>query len=696
MATLKDVKFLQGSYSKITTAATNNSNAVLVSTDKAVAALGGNLFYGQPTLEYANGQITLRGVSGDTTSAELGKITITDLTKDKFLESASYVVLTKEDGKFYEGETEVTQTGLTAGDTLKLVFKTTESGKNDETETVYVPLANLINNEELLNKIAELNAEITSTDGTNVSVKVTEVDGKITAVNVTDSYASVTRSGTTSTSGTPNESAALDVANGSKLAIGSDIEKVAQYAADKVTEEKHRVDKKIADLGGDVTSDDASVVSVEVKTVAGQVNDVIVTTKSAGVNREGDAAGTRVLSASSNTGAVTGADIATIKGYVDDVVSDSTSSLSVVAAGDDYITASVDASNNKQINVSADVQKLTYTNGNGSTDSTLTGTEKSLVDGADVALKVSSFVNARIGEEIAKLDATESGETKDSFIKVTVDEVDGVLTAVTVEDTVVEVSAATSENKGLAEASDVKAYVDAAAAKATSKVAEKTDGHVTVSTSTDETDGSVTYTISENDIQSESAYTEDKKTFVTAATVNGVNATATTSASGASLAVTIEGKDIAVGNDIVSGENTTFIESTETLDAALQSIVDEVLANEEVASEAISALASAAGVKKEDGKIGYNQHSDDSIIGGAINLDAADVALANAIRDLQATAGALEGENAIEVTKQAGEATKVSLKLNTANTTSVTETTGGIQLTNDTNGLGATLYWGSF
>lgn len=34
-------------------------------------------------------------------------------------------------------------------------------------------------------KIADLDAEVTSTDGTNVQVKVTEVDGKITAVNVT-------------------------------------------------------------------------------------------------------------------------------------------------------------------------------------------------------------------------------------------------------------------------------------------------------------------------------------------------------------------------------------------------------------------------------------------------------------------------------------------------------------------------------
>lgn len=54
-------------------------------------------------------------------------------------------------------------------------------------------------NAAIATAIAELGAEITSTDGTKVAVKVTEVDGKITAVNVTETdIASAALLGTTS------------------------------------------------------------------------------------------------------------------------------------------------------------------------------------------------------------------------------------------------------------------------------------------------------------------------------------------------------------------------------------------------------------------------------------------------------------------------------------------------------------------
>lgn len=74
----------------------------------------------------------------------------------------------------------------------------------------------------------------------------------------------------------------------------------------------------------------------------------------------------------------------------------------VSASGDEYVAAS--ASNNA-VTVSADVQSLTYTAGTGGNVSTLTGTANSLVDGADVASKVSSFVNQRITEELAWIEA---------------------------------------------------------------------------------------------------------------------------------------------------------------------------------------------------------------------------------------------------------------------------------------------------
>ena len=94
----------------------------------------------------------------------------------------------------------------------------------------------------------------------------------------------------------------------------------------------------------------------------------------------------------------------------------------VTAEGDNYITAN--AAGNK-VTVRADVQDLTVTSSAGG--STITGTEGSLVDGAKVANKVAAFTNARISEEIAKLDVSKVGEDGKFITKVS--EVDGKIAA---------------------------------------------------------------------------------------------------------------------------------------------------------------------------------------------------------------------------------------------------------------------------
>lgn len=118
-----------------------------------------------------------------------------------------------------------------------------------------------------------------------------------------------------------------------------------------------------------------------------------------------------------------GVKLAGVKKAIDDAVA----AKNVTAVGDDYITAR--ASGN-QVSVSADVQGLTVTSDPGA-DSTIAGVEKSLVDGKEVANKVASFTNARIREEIAKLDAdiTSTGGAK---VTVEVNETDGKITAVNV------------------------------------------------------------------------------------------------------------------------------------------------------------------------------------------------------------------------------------------------------------------------
>lgn len=105
--------------------------------------------------------------------------------------------------------------------------------------------------------------------------------------------------------------------------------------------------------------------------------------------------------------------IPAIKQYVDAQTTD----LAVTAQGDNYITATQDAQNNKKINVSADVQALTAdagTPGEYAADGsqtkapvagTLSGTTNSLADGADIAAKVKTYVDGAIAIEAARSDA---------------------------------------------------------------------------------------------------------------------------------------------------------------------------------------------------------------------------------------------------------------------------------------------------
>ncbi len=96
------------------------------------------------------------------------------------------------------------------------------------------------------NAVKALDKASATVDGTNVHVAYKEEDGIVTIESVTEDYATVNRTPTTSVEGTPITDAAITVTDGTKLVTGADLEKVAAYAADKVAEEQHRVDDKIA------------------------------------------------------------------------------------------------------------------------------------------------------------------------------------------------------------------------------------------------------------------------------------------------------------------------------------------------------------------------------------------------------------------------------------------------------------------
>lgn len=201
---------------------------------------------------------------------------------------------------------------------------------------------------------------------------------------------------------------------------------------------------------------------------------------------------------------------------VQDAINAAVAGKNVEAEGDAYITAT--AAGNK-VSIKADVQGLTVTTTSGG-DSTIAGVEKSLVDGKEVADKVAAFTNARIGEEIAKLDATVGGTTvaDGKHVAVQIVEADGKLTDIAINEkdiasagTLATVKTAQETNTallaGIPTDKKVIGYVDeavaAAKAAATTKVVKGGEGtHVTVTKGDPAEDGSVTYTIGESDIAS--------------------------------------------------------------------------------------------------------------------------------------------------------------------------------------------------
>lgn len=121
-------------------------------------------------------------------------------------------------------------------------------------------------------------------DGTNVHVDYKEEDGIVTIEGITEDYATVNRTATSSTAETPASDASIAVTVGDegKLVKASDLASVAGFAADKVTEEAHRVDKKIKDLSVEAAGD--SYVKAEVDgankkkiNVSAQVADLTLT-----------------------------------------------------------------------------------------------------------------------------------------------------------------------------------------------------------------------------------------------------------------------------------------------------------------------------------------------------------------------------------------------------------------------------------
>ena len=242
--------------------------------------------------------------------------------------------------------------------------------------------------------------------------------------------------------------------------------------------------------------------------------------------------GAKIVKVAEATGEKTGlVDAKDVKDYVDSKATD----LAVSAQGDEYITAGVDTLNNKKINVRADVQELTANGGTPGEYSaegaqttapkpaTLTGVAQSLVDGADVAAKVKTYVDGAIAIEVARADAKVLAAVKaldvddhavaGQYVSA-VSETDGkvAISRAEVADAALNGYAKGTDATAIAEGDPLKValsklenQVEKAKAAATTKVEKDASAsHLTLGSAT-AADGSVTYTIGENDIASKSA-----------------------------------------------------------------------------------------------------------------------------------------------------------------------------------------------
>ena len=438
--------------------------------------------------------------------------------------------------------------------------------------------------------IEALDAEVLDSDGNDfITVKVTEVNGVITAVEVTsDDIASSTElkaeEAKIANSATIKEVTTGDIKTYETAVTIKYVAAVGEVGAHIALVDKN--DKElstvpVADIIGNGVLKKSSynattgILTLTFATASGKdttvginlgalldIEDVMIDADSTDYLKvtttpDSEATGQAVFKAlikkmadaSYAEGAVvTGlADAADVKKYVDEAVS----SKNVSAEGDEYITAT--AANNK-VTVTADVQNLTVGK-EGTADSTLTGTEKSLVDGADVASKVSSFVEARLGEEIAKLDSTVSAS--DSNVNVEITETDGKLTGLTISEDYATITktaksgavgseghvapnyvVADSDEDKLVKASDIKNlkdYADDAIAEAV----EGLDASVTSSTTTN----NIGITVTEVDGKLTGASVTEKY-----ATVTRIESAGETKAA---ISVT-NGDQLVKGNDIAA------------------------------------------------------------------------------------------------------------------------------------------------
>lgn len=335
--------------------------------------------------------------------------------------------------------------------------------------------------------IEALDAEVTSTDGTNVVVKVTEEDGVITAVNVTDSYATVTRQA-------KGDSVApsLTVTDGTKLATGDDVNKAARYAEDIVAIETANREAAISGLNADKTSGDN--VSISLKEEAGVITGLTVEESYAEVTRvasEGETKADITVKEGDGDKLIKASDLANVVTFVKEAIAEEKASQESILDG---LDAEVDSTGNVNVKVSVTEENGVITGvavaetyagvtrvakAEGSTESITVATPAGLVTGEslekaihyaeDIVATEAENRDAAIETAIEGLDSSFDVKDSKEYIEVKTEIEDGKIKAGASSVAVTYGAFADETPKGIATVEAAKAYVD-------QKVADKNVG----------------------------------------------------------------------------------------------------------------------------------------------------------------------------------------------------------------------------
>ena len=239
--------------------------------------------------------------------------------------------------------------------------------------------------------------------------------------------------------------------------------------------------------------------------------------------------------------------------------------------------------------------------------------------------------------------------------------------------------------------SGVQNAIDTAIGKLDADVTSTGDENVTVKVV--ETDGKVSgVTVTTPGLALDNA-------VVKSVTVNEVPSTFANN----NASLTIKGGNIAVADNYtataypeqfeakVGADN--HIKASDKIDAALKKtentisvLATEVISNEKVTTAAVSKLAESAGVAGADGVIGYQKKTDANYIGAATSVHDATVKLDAAIKTVEGNANnaltEVQGSNAITVSTKAEKKQTVSLKLDGAADNALAVNANGLYLSN--------------